>query len=526
MGQGIRRMAESRVKKSFLNARINLIFYILVLGVTFFSRRMFLEKLGDDFIGLTTTLSNLLGLLNLAELGIGGAVAYMLYKPLVQGDRSEVNGIMSVFGFVYNRIGWVISIAALVLACFLPLIFHDVPFSLPLIYFAYCSYLVSALLSYFINYRQLLLSADQRQYVVTGYYQGANILRLLIQMLVLYRTNNPYYWVAIEISFSGIYSFILNKRINKAYPWLKAEVKKGKALFKEYPQLIKYTKQIFVHKVGAVVLFNLSPVFIYSYTSLTMVAFYANYQIIFGKIQQLIAQLVGSADAGVGQLVAENNWEKTIKVFRELQALKYYIAGCATIIIWFTVNPFIDNWIGKGYQLPSVTLAIMLVNLFIMFSRSAVDSFIGGHGLFYDVWAPLTEAAINIGVSIVGGIFWGLNGVLLGTTVSLLAIVVIWKPYFLCSKGFRVSVWRYWLTTFRLYLLIVVAFIGVWTFSHYVHLVDPSQGFINWIIYTSAITIFCGIMLYGLMYTFVPGMRQITHRIFHLAKGRFAGKRH
>ena len=517
-------MSESRVKKSFLNARINLIFYVLVLAVTFFSRRMFLEKLGDDFIGLTSTLTNLLGLLNLAELGVGGAVAYMLYKPLVQGDRSEVNGIMSVFGFVYNRIGWIIAISALVLAAFLPLIFRDTPFNLSLIYFAYFSCMISVLLSYFINYRQLLLNADQRQYVVTGYYQGANILRLLVQMMVLYKTNNPYYWVAIEITFSLIYSFILNKRINKAFPWLKSEVKKGKALFREYPQLIKYTKQIFVHRIGATTLFNLSPVFIYAYTSLTMVAFYTNYQLIFGKMQQLVVQLVGSADAGVGQLVAEDNKERTASVFRELQALKYYVAGCVVIIMWFTIDPFIDNWIGKGYLLSNMTLAIMLVNLFIMLSRSAVDPFLVGHGLFYDVWAPLTEAAINIGVSIVGGIYWGLNGVLLGSTVSMLIIVVIWKPYFLFSKGFGISVWRYWRITLRLYLLIGAAFSAVKVLLGHIRLADPTTGFINWIVYSVVTTVLCGLILYGLLYAFMPGMRQITARIYCILKSKFMKK--
>ncbi len=91
------------------------------------------------------------------------------------------------------------------------------PFDNGLIYFTYLSYLVSAVLGYFANYQQLLLNADQRQYVVTAYYQRANILRLLIQMAVLYRTANPYYWVAIEMAFAVVYSLILNKRINQAY---------------------------------------------------------------------------------------------------------------------------------------------------------------------------------------------------------------------------------------------------------------------------------------------------------------------
>ena len=78
---------ESRVKKTFLNARVNLIFYFLTLVLSFFSRKVFLDCLGADFVGLTGTLGNLLGYLNLAELGVGSAIGYLLYKPLFAQDR-------------------------------------------------------------------------------------------------------------------------------------------------------------------------------------------------------------------------------------------------------------------------------------------------------------------------------------------------------------------------------------------------------------------------------------------------------
>ena len=58
-----------RVKKSILNAEVNLIFYFLTLFLAFFSRKIFLDCLGPEFIGLSGTLSNILGYLNLAELG-------------------------------------------------------------------------------------------------------------------------------------------------------------------------------------------------------------------------------------------------------------------------------------------------------------------------------------------------------------------------------------------------------------------------------------------------------------------------
>ena len=107
---------ESRLKKSLLNARVNLIFYFLSLALSFFSRKIFLDALGADFMGLIGTLNNLLGFLNLAELGISTAIGYVLYKPLFEHDEKKINEIISVFGFIYRRIGFIILSAGCALA--------------------------------------------------------------------------------------------------------------------------------------------------------------------------------------------------------------------------------------------------------------------------------------------------------------------------------------------------------------------------------------------------------------------------
>ena len=102
---------ESRVRKSLLNARVNLIFYFLTLALSFFSRKIFLDTLGVDFVGLTSTLQNLLGFLNLAELGISTAIGYVLYKPLFEQNKLKINEIISVFGYLYHWIGKIMLLA-------------------------------------------------------------------------------------------------------------------------------------------------------------------------------------------------------------------------------------------------------------------------------------------------------------------------------------------------------------------------------------------------------------------------------
>lgn len=128
-----------------------------------------------------------------------------------------------------------------------------------------------------------------------------------------YYTGSYYLWVAIELTFGIIYSFILNWKINQVYPWLRSEVRQGKQLFKKYPEVMKYTKQLFVHKLGGVVQNQTTPFLTYAFVSLQTVAFYGNYTIITDKLSLLISNFLESTGAGVGNLIAEGGKEKIKK---------------------------------------------------------------------------------------------------------------------------------------------------------------------------------------------------------------------
>lgn len=508
---------ESRVKKTLLNARVNLIFYFLTLALSFFSRKIFLDCLGANFVGLTGTLQNLLGFLNLAELGIGSAIGYLLYKPLFEHDQQKINEIISVMGYLYRWIGIIILAAGIILSFFLPLIFpdSDTGFSLPLIYFAYFSFLGSSLIGYFINYRQNLLGADQRNYVVTAYFQSATIIKTLVQMVLAYYTANYYLWVVVEFAFGIIYSFILNWKINQTYPWLKAEVAQGKKLFRKYPEVMTKTRQLFVHKIAAFVQNQTTPFLIYSFVSLQIVAFYGNYTIITDKISQLVNNFLGSTDAGVGNLIAENNSAKIEKVFWELVAVRYYVAGTVVFLIYMLMNPFISLWLGPQYILNDTVLGLLLFKFFIGQIRGATDQFLFGYGLFYDTWAPIAEGVIYLIVAIIGGYLWGLPGILLGGCISLLIIICGWKPYFLFRGGFKLPQKKYWLNIIKYVLIAIFTMVGM---AYYIPkiftVVNPYAGALDWLIYALFLTISFSLVYLLIMYVLTQGMRNALARTY------------
>src|SRR5882762_2875172 len=170
----------SRVQKSLLNARVNALFYMAALTLSYFSRRIFLQSLGSQFVGFTGTVGNFLGFLNLAEMGTAMAVSFALYKPLLEKDTNGIAAIVSLTGYLYRRIGLIMTAAGVLLSLFLPLIFPHPGFPLHVIYFAWYAFLISSLLSYYLNYGQVLLDADQRNYIVTAWLQTTTIVKVVV----------------------------------------------------------------------------------------------------------------------------------------------------------------------------------------------------------------------------------------------------------------------------------------------------------------------------------------------------------
>lgn len=503
---------ESRVKKSLLNARVNLIFYFLTLALSFFSRKIFLDCLGADFVGLTGTLQNLLGFLNLAELGIGSAIGYVLYKPLFDHDEAKINEIISVFGYLYRWIGRIILGAGCILACFLPLIFPDTQFELGIIFFAYFSFLASSLIGYFANYKQTLLGADQKNYVVTAYFQTATIVKTLIQMASAYYTGSYYLWVVIELVFGVIYSFILNWKINQVYPWLRSEVKQGKLLFKKYPEVMKYTKQLFVHQLGSFAQYQITPFLVYAFTSLTTVACYGNYTLILDKLSIFIRNFLGSTRAGVGNLIAEGNKEKIMEVFYELLVCRMFVAGFVCILPYFLMDSFISLWIGKEYVLDKIVLLLMLLNILTVYLGDATEQFIYGYGLFWDVWSPIIRIIILILSAIVGGLYWGLPGVLSGSILGQSIVTCIWKTYLLFHWGFKESI--------RPYILIILKCLCIIFFSAFILYYFNIETYItntlfHWFLFAALITVIYSSTTYILFLVFIPATKRLTIRIIN-----------
>ena len=263
-------MPKSRTQMTLKNANVSLIFSITTIFIGFFSRKIFIENLSAEVLGLNTVASNLLGFLNLAELGIGTAISYSLYKPLFENDHQKMIDIITVQGYLYRRIAYLILIVSGVMMCFFSLIFKKSELPLWYAYATFIVFLCGSIFSYIWNYKQILLVADQKNYKLVINQQSILFLKVIIQLIVISFFPHIGYqcWIILEFIFAIIRTVALNRIIKKEYPWLKIEISRGKELLKSHAEIITKTKQLFAHKVGAIALGQAGPMVMYAYTSL------------------------------------------------------------------------------------------------------------------------------------------------------------------------------------------------------------------------------------------------------------------
>lgn len=508
--------SDSRTSKSIKNAQVSLIYYFIQLVLGFFSRKVLFDYLGSEVLGLNITASNLLGFLNLAELGIGMSVGYFLYQPLFDKDTTRINKIIALQGWIYRRIACVIIAVACILMCFFPMIFEKSPLPLWYAYTTFGVLLFSAMLGYFVNYKQILLQADQKNYKVQRIMQGAIVVKTIAQIVFMQIVSWPFFfWVSMEILFAILGAKVLNYVMKKEYPWLTTAEYSGKALLKEMPEIITKTKQVFVHKASGVLLGQITPFLMYGFSSLTIVAYYGNYQLIVGKASYLLNMVFGSTNAGIGDLIASQNEKRIQSVFWELFDSRLCVSSIALISIFFVIKPFIIIWLGEEYLLSDHFLIMIIVNSAIFVNRTTVDSFISGYGLFSDIWAPIVETALNFGGSLLFGYLLGFEGVLVGGILSQLIVICLWKPYFLYTKGMHVKPIRFFAPAISRIVLVLVNVYLLTRIMNNIH-ISFNNSFLLWIFYSILIFASIAIIFFLQFYIFTQGMKDFSNRLCNL----------
>ncbi|KAB7530494.1 sugar transporter [Flagellimonas olearia] len=509
----------SRIKKSLKNAQVSVLYYSLTIILGFYSRKVFLDFLGDDFIGLTTLFTKVLSILNIAELGIGTAVSYALYKPLLHSERKTIKDLVVYLAHFYKKIGTIILCLGIGISLFFPFFFKDLPFSFILIYYAYLSTLFAAVSNYFFNYHTILFQADQRDYVITRFFQGVGLIKTIVQIVLLYIFQNYYVWVTIEVVFTITLIIGLRSQAKKTYDWLFTD-SMLKLKPKKFPDVLGKIKQIVIHRLAWFILIGTDQILIYSIINLKSVAYYGNYMLIFNYTSTFSNKLLDGMQASIGNLLAENNKQNINSVFWEIMSLRHFIGGFLFIALYFLTNDFVTLWIGEKYLFEQSILFFLILNIYIGQVKKPVDQFVIGYGAYNDTWASITQAVLNLGISIWLGLKWGILGIVLGYTISLTLISLVWKPFFLFKYHLKFSLLKYWVEFFKLSASIPISYLVINKIMHKINFMHVGS-YQEWFLKSFIITAIAILTMSAIMYPLSKGFRSLLDRLFNLIKRKF-----
>lgn len=507
-----------RVHRSVMNIKVGMLFYILSLFLAFFSRKVFLDCLGAEFIGLTGMLRNILGYLSVAELGIGTSIVYFLYKPLQEDNHDKINDVISMLAFLYRCIGSVILMVGIFISFFFPWWFGKLETGLSLVYFAFYSFLLSSVAGYIFNYKQLLVSANQRQYMVSAYFQTIGIVQSITQILLAWYYRNLWLWIVVGLVFTIIGIIVFNIRIRQIYPWLRIDLKKGRQNLKKYPEVLKKTRQVFIHKIKDMILCHSDEVLVGMFVSVVSVAYYGNYTMITSKLNVFVNILSEGMSAGIGNLLAEGNEKNIMKVFWELTAARFFILGLIIFSLLLFFQAFVNCWLGQQYLLDDIIVYLLIFYIFVRYQSAAVYIYMGSAGLFSDVWASWIELFLNLSITILLAPTYGIIGILLGKIISFTLISAFWKPYYVFNKALHKSVWVYWKGMFP-YYIIFAAFTILSLWLKYSFIDCHVFSLVTLLLYGIVIITPLLISFFLLMFQFTNGMKYFVARkpaVYHL----------
>ena len=95
-------MQESRTINSVKNFGAGFFLQLINKIILFVCRTVFISILNTEYLGVNGLFTNILSILSFAELGIGTAIIYSMYKPIANNDKEKVKSLLSLYKKSYN----------------------------------------------------------------------------------------------------------------------------------------------------------------------------------------------------------------------------------------------------------------------------------------------------------------------------------------------------------------------------------------------------------------------------------------
>lgn len=469
-------MERSRTKNSIVNSTTSIATQVLTVIMDFIVKTIFIHVLGSEYLGINGLFSNIITLLSLADLGIGIAIPYSLYKPLADKNVSKIKALMKYYSKIYTIIGIVVLVIGLSLTPFLPLIIKNMP-DIPHIYLIYMMFVTHSALSYLFVYKRFLIDSDQKGYIVSRITFTCSFLLNFVRVILLLITKNFIIYLGCSILFVLIQNIWYSKKADKLYPYLKEKTTE-KIDKKDLNEINRNIKSLFIYKIGSVIANGTDNIIISSFIGLITVGLYSNYLLIINSLNNVVTQIFNAITSSIGNLIATNN-ERSKNVYEKLNFFNFYIFSLCSICLFILINPFIYLWIGPNYMLSGFVCSLLALNFYTAGMQCVTNSFRTAYGLFYIAkFRPIIMVILNIIISIILVKPLGVAGVIIGTIASRMLTTAWLDPYVVYKYGFKANSMEYYKKYIYYLLIFVVSSAAIKLITNYIVI----NSIINWIL--------------------------------------------
>lgn len=447
-----------RAEKSIKNVVSSIYMQVSIQILQFIVRTVFIKTLSVEYWGISGVFSNILMMLSLAELGIGNAINYAMYKPIAERDERKICEYMNFYKKLYIAIGIFVLIIGAALMPFLNFFMASRP-NINNLYLIYFLYVLNSATTYFFSYKAAIISVDQKQYMISNYNIVFSFIQAILQIAFLLITGNFLIYLSINIFINVSKNIYISAIADKNYPFLK----KGNNLklsTEESKKLYKNALAMFLHKISNVILNGTDSLIISKFIGIVILGIYSNYSTLIITIKVIFDLIFNSLTATIGNLCAKESNDKVYQVFAPIQLLNFWIISFCSVCFITLLNPFISIWVGEDYILSMPVVIAIVTMFFFTCMRRTVEMFRDATGLFwYDRYAGIAEAIINIVVSIILVTRIGIIGVFLGTIISNITTCFWISPYILYKYKFKKNVWEYFKSYINYFTVTVLAII-------------------------------------------------------------------
>ena len=454
-------MKIERTKNTIRNVFFGSLDKAMNIVLPFFSRTVIIYVLGAKYLGLSSLFSSILSFLSLAELGVGAAMVYSMYKPIAQNDTNAINALLNLYKRLYRKIGTIIFGIGLCLIPFLRIIVRE---SLPgnvNLYILYFIYLLNAALSYWVfAYKNAILLAFQRGDINSKISMIIVPVSYIAMLGSLFITRNYYAYVVWLPVFTIATNFLRAYFVNKNFPDYRPD---GEVPTEIKESINKKVKALIGTKLNTVVLHAADNIVMSAFLGLTVIAMYGNYYLIMSSIMGFSGIIYSSMTAGLGNSLATESKEKNYADFLKFSFMNSWLVGWCVVCLICLYQPFMKIWVGEDLMFPFSIVLQLGLYFYVYQIRKIPVVFKDAAGIWWeDRFRPYVCMVVNLILNIFMVQVIGVSGIILSTVFSLF-ISIPWENHTIFRYIFDCSSVEYYKKMF--YGLVSMTIAGLITYK-------------------------------------------------------------